>query len=174
MKRAGDSAHASAAERSDDRVEQRVQHADLVLRREPSVHDREMSPAEYDVVELLEQQARDDGAALGIVERLINERVQLRQQLVSPWFGVVHRMSSPSSSVARERPSDVVLPRDRSSNELPLLLTVDQTAGLLGVGRTCVYSLLASGDLRAVRIGRSRRIARADVVQFVERLRASA
>lgn len=52
----------------------------------------------------------------------------------------------------------------------PLLLTVVEAAALLGVGRTTVYELLARGDLTAVRIGRCRRVPRAIVDAYVERL----
>lgn len=41
-----------------------------------------------------------------------------------------------------------------------LLLRPRDVAALLNVGRTTVYALLASGDLPAVRIGRSVRVPR--------------
>jgi len=39
-----------------------------------------------------------------------------------------------------------------------LLLSAEEAAELLCIGRTRVYHLLATGDPRSVRIGRSRRI----------------
>jgi excisionase family DNA binding protein len=52
-----------------------------------------------------------------------------------------------------------------------LLVSVDRAAEMLGIGRTATYGLVARGELPAVRIGRSRRVAIADLVEFVERLR---
>lgn len=51
-----------------------------------------------------------------------------------------------------------------------LLLTIDDVAKQLGVGKTTVYVLLAKGALRAVRIGRSTRIPAAELHAFTERL----
>lgn len=51
-----------------------------------------------------------------------------------------------------------------------LLLAADEAAELLGVGSTTVYELLAAGQLESVRIGRSRRIPRAALVAYVDRL----
>lgn len=56
----------------------------------------------------------------------------------------------------------------------PLLITVAETAGVLGVGRTTVYELIASGDLEVVHIGRSARVPVAATRAFVDRLRARA
>ena len=53
-----------------------------------------------------------------------------------------------------------------------LLLTVEEAAGLLGVGRTTVYQLVADGQLPAVRLRRCRRIARHDLEAFVRALRS--
>lgn len=51
------------------------------------------------------------------------------------------------------------------------LLTIPAAAGLLGVSRSKLYELLAEGALPTVRIGRSRRIAIADLEVFVRRSR---
>jgi excisionase family DNA binding protein len=56
----------------------------------------------------------------------------------------------------------------------PILLTPEQAARALGLGRTTVYALLRDGELRSVRLGRSRRIPYANLVQFVERITALA
>ncbi len=55
-----------------------------------------------------------------------------------------------------------------------LLLTTDEAAEVLGVGRTTVYELLNAGLVESVRIGRSRRIPRAALVAYVDRLRGVA
>lgn len=48
------------------------------------------------------------------------------------------------------------------------LLTPIQVAELLGVGRSTVYELLASGDIPSVRVGRSRRVPLGSVEKYVE------
>jgi len=53
----------------------------------------------------------------------------------------------------------VVLNTTDGSGELErLLLTPAETAETIGIGRTRIYELLASGELPSVRIGRSIRI----------------
>ena len=53
-----------------------------------------------------------------------------------------------------------------------LLLTPEEAAKVLRVGRTTVYALIKSGDLRPVHIGRSCRIAQAELERYVRRLQA--
>ncbi|ROP74071.1 helix-turn-helix domain-containing protein [Curtobacterium sp. PhB115] len=52
----------------------------------------------------------------------------------------------------------------------PLLLTPAQVAAELGVGRSTVYELFASGELRSVKIGSARRVRSADLRAYVEGL----
>jgi excisionase family DNA binding protein len=59
-------------------------------------------------------------------------------------------------------------PQRRSSQTL--LLSVSQTAALLGIHRATVYDLLASGELRSTTLGRRRVIPRAAVEAFVAML----
>lgn len=49
-----------------------------------------------------------------------------------------------------------------------MLLTIEEAAGLLSMGRTKVYEELKSGRMRSVKIGRSRRIARAELERWVD------
>jgi excisionase family DNA binding protein len=51
------------------------------------------------------------------------------------------------------------------------LVTLPAAARLLGVSRSKLYELVAAGELPTVRIGRSRRIAVADLEEFVRRCR---
>jgi excisionase family DNA binding protein len=51
-----------------------------------------------------------------------------------------------------------------------LLLTPAEAANVLRVGRTTVYALMKSGDLRPVHIGRSCRISQAELARYVRRL----
>ena len=51
-----------------------------------------------------------------------------------------------------------------------LLLKPEEAAKELGIGRTQVYALIASGDLASVQIGRLRRVPYAACQRYVERL----
>src|SRR3954465_3323970 len=62
-------------------------------------------------------------------------------------------------------------PRDAGAPE-SLLLTPEEAATLLRIGRTTVYALMKAGDLRPVHIGRSTRLSRAELERFVGRLDA--
>ena len=53
-----------------------------------------------------------------------------------------------------------------------LLLTAEEAANVLRIGRTTVYALMKSGELRPVHIGRSCRIPQAEVERYVHRLQA--
>lgn len=50
----------------------------------------------------------------------------------------------------------------------PLLLSVPAAARMLSLGRTTVYTLIASGELETISIGRCRRVPRAAIEAFVE------
>jgi excisionase family DNA binding protein len=52
-----------------------------------------------------------------------------------------------------------------------LLLTVEQAAQKLNVGRSTLYGLLQSGRLKSVTVGRLRRVPAAALSEFVESLR---
>ncbi len=51
-----------------------------------------------------------------------------------------------------------------------LLVTPEEAATVLRVGRTTVYALMKSGRLRRVHIGRSCRLTRAELERYVNRL----
>jgi excisionase family DNA binding protein len=51
-----------------------------------------------------------------------------------------------------------------------LLLTPEQAAETLGLGRSSVYELMRARRIRSVKIGRSRRIPYASLLDFVSRL----
>ncbi len=53
-----------------------------------------------------------------------------------------------------------------------LLLTPEEVAKALRIGRTTVYALMKSGELRPVHIGRSCRIPQAEAERYVRRLQA--
>jgi excisionase family DNA binding protein len=53
----------------------------------------------------------------------------------------------------------------------PLLLTVEQAADRLGIGRTLAYALVSAGEIESVQIGRLRRIPADALPAFLDRLR---
>ncbi len=55
-----------------------------------------------------------------------------------------------------------------------LLLRPEEAARLLGVGRTTVFELIASGALSSVRIGRLRRVPYAACLTFIDDLQVAA
>lgn len=66
------------------------------------------------------------------------------------------------------RPVEIPAPRtplDRT------LLTVEEAAERLGIGRTRMFALLKSGEVESVRIGRSRRIHIRAIDEYAEGLR---
>jgi excisionase family DNA binding protein len=59
--------------------------------------------------------------------------------------------------------------RDPSS----IVITPEEAASLLCVGRSKVFELIASGDLVSIRIGRCRRIEREEITAYIARQRDS-
>ncbi|NEK56795.1 helix-turn-helix domain-containing protein [Geodermatophilus sabuli] len=53
-----------------------------------------------------------------------------------------------------------------------LLLTPEEAAQILRIGRTTIYALMKSGDLRPVHIGRSCRLSRGELERYVNRLQS--
>jgi excisionase family DNA binding protein len=54
---------------------------------------------------------------------------------------------------------------------LRLVLTIEQAARRLGIGRTLMYSLVMSGEIESVTIGRLRRIPIEALTEYVTKLR---
>ena len=54
-----------------------------------------------------------------------------------------------------------------------IVLTVEQAAESLGIGRTLMYELISSGAVESVLIGRLRRVPANAVADYVERLRTA-
>jgi excisionase family DNA binding protein len=51
-----------------------------------------------------------------------------------------------------------------------LLLTIDEAAQALSLGRTVLYELLAAGEIASIKIGGARRVLYASLLAFIERL----
>jgi excisionase family DNA binding protein len=51
-----------------------------------------------------------------------------------------------------------------------LLVTVEEAARLLGIGRTTMFELIGSGDVKSLRLGRRRLIARKSLESFIDDL----
>jgi excisionase family DNA binding protein len=67
--------------------------------------------------------------------------------------------------------TDAQRPREPVSSA-PLLLTPEEAATVLRLGRTTVYALMKAGDLHPVHIGRSCRLSRSELERFVRGLEA--
>jgi excisionase family DNA binding protein len=50
------------------------------------------------------------------------------------------------------------------------LLTVKEASEALGIGRSKMYSLVMSGEVKSIKIGTSRRIKRKDLENYVDAL----
>lgn len=53
-----------------------------------------------------------------------------------------------------------------------LLLTVEEAAERLGIGRTLMYALVKDGDVESVQIGRLRRIPADALPRYLDKLRS--
>lgn len=56
---------------------------------------------------------------------------------------------------------------ERKMEQLPMVLTSAEAMEILGVGKNTLYRLLNSGELPAIRIGRSWRIANTEIERFI-------
>ena len=66
----------------------------------------------------------------------------------------------------------VVVPSgvDLASNYSPMLLTVEEAARLLRIGRTTTYELVMRGRLQSVKVGRRRLVVHEGLNRFVAEL----
>lgn len=61
-------------------------------------------------------------------------------------------------------------PKSGDWTDEQLLLTAEEAARALNVGRTTLYALIKDGQLHSVHIGRSCRLTRAELLRYVGRL----
>ncbi len=72
----------------------------------------------------------------------------------------------------RTMPVDAsVLSHKHNGEREPLLLTVDEVAKMLRIGRTVAYQLMQKGEIHSVKIGRNRRVVASSIREYVMRLR---
>jgi len=57
---------------------------------------------------------------------------------------------------------------------MPIVLTIEEAARRLGIGRTLMYRLVMTGEVESVSIGRLRRIPVECLTEYVTNLRAQA
>lgn len=58
-------------------------------------------------------------------------------------------------------------------NDAPDLLTVEEAAKRLRIGRTSMYRLVSTGDVETVKVGRLRRVPPECLAEYVARLRSA-
>ena len=63
----------------------------------------------------------------------------------------------PPTSISRSTPI----------SDLPDRMRVDEVAAALGVSSGCVYSMIANGSLRAISVGRLKRIPRSELARLM-------
>ncbi|CAM06192.1 excisionase family DNA binding protein [Saccharopolyspora erythraea NRRL 2338] len=80
-------------------------------------------------------------------------------------------LASLAALLAEQQPAPEPEP-EPAARRLPnrVLLTVEEAAKQLGLGRTKTYALVASGEIESVRIGRLRRIPRTAIDDYAARL----
>ena len=65
-------------------------------------------------------------------------------------------------------------PNDMTSSVARLLHTIPDALNQLGIGRSTLYELMASGEIQTVHIGSRTLIAHDELVRYVEHLKAGA
>ncbi len=59
---------------------------------------------------------------------------------------------------------------ERDGEPQRLLVTVEEAAKMLSIGRTVAYQLMQKGEISSVKIGRTRRVAVTSIGEYVRRL----
>ncbi len=65
---------------------------------------------------------------------------------------------------------DIITRPGAAASPERIALSPDEAAYLVGISRSRVYELMAAGELRSVKIGRSRRIPRQALLDYIEAL----
>jgi len=72
-------------------------------------------------------------------------------------------------AAARDATKAATTPGDDTASELPLTMSVQEAAQVLGISRAAAYELVHRQELRSVRIGRRIVVPRAAVAEFLDR-----
>lgn len=72
----------------------------------------------------------------------------------------------------QQEPEPTTAPPERRTGPRRELLTVEEAAQQLGVGRTKTFALVRSGELESVRIGRLRRVPKSAIDHYASQLMA--
>ena len=62
----------------------------------------------------------------------------------------------------------------QTAQETKLLVTVEEAAAMLSLGRTLTWALVRKGELRSIRVGKSRRVIVSSLHEYIERQLAAA
>ncbi len=57
--------------------------------------------------------------------------------------------------------------RPKSFDELPLVLTIDELAPLLNIGKCTAYEMVRSGQIKSIKIGAQYRIPKHEIRQYL-------
>ena len=79
------------------------------------------------------------------------------------------QLTADKSSIASETAANTVpqQQRPKSLDQYPLLLTIPEIAEILGVGRSTAYSLIHSGQIKSIRVGRLIKVPKTALEQFI-------
>jgi excisionase family DNA binding protein len=92
---------------------------------------------------------------------------KIRAELDRPYsFLGLWKVVSTDVEIVAEEPALGTTPR--LPGEGPLLLSVKDAADHLGIGRSSLYQLMATGEIETVDIGRRRYISREAMTKFIE------
>ncbi len=84
--------------------------------------------------------------------------------------GLARRQSHQRTEKTRESDEDFTLPTHSAPGSRKLLVTVEEMAQMLSIGRPKAWQLVMRGEVVSVLIGRSRRIAVSAIEAYIERL----
>lgn len=62
--------------------------------------------------------------------------------------------------------------RRKASARSRLVYSIDEAAELLGIGRTFMFHLVATGEIESFKLGKRRKIPREEIDRYIKRLRA--
>jgi excisionase family DNA binding protein len=80
------------------------------------------------------------------------------------------RLSIDTETAANRLEAETLVDTIKVEDNLSLLVSVEQAAAILGIGRTRFFDLVMSHSVTSVKIGRRRLIVRSSLAEFVERL----